>query len=265
MRKGAQSAYARQASAFAGTANVYAPYYRQLDAVYALTLPADQHVAAISGAPTADVTAAFAYYIDHCNGGRPSALVAHSQGSDVATHLLAGYLKAHPDIAQRMIVAYVIGYSVTQAYLDANPHLRFASSAADTGVIVSPNTEAPTIGALNPVMLPGALAISPITWTRGADVVPGSLSKGAWLPHGVPARRASHVRLPVLLLRPAGELPEARRRVPAGTPLTQGGLPAPSRPEGAPRGRRACPSSRPPGTPPPVSRPAPAPFRNRPR
>jgi hypothetical protein len=182
MRAGAKIAYDRQASAFAGTANVYAPFYRQLDAGYALTLPLDAHVAAISGAPTDDVTAAFAYYIDHFNGGRPFAIAGHSQGSDVATYPLAGYFKAHPDIAKRMVVAYVIGYAVTQAYLDANPHLRYATGADDTGVIVSYNTEAPTIGAPSPVMLPGAIAINPITWTRGAEVAPASKSLGAWLP-----------------------------------------------------------------------------------
>ena len=182
MRNGAQIAYQRQASAFAETANIYAPFYRQLDAMYALTLPADQHVAAVAGAPTEDVTAAFAYYLDHFNGGRPFAIAGHSQGADVATHLLAGFFADHPDVAKRMVVAYVIGYSVTQAYLDANPALRFATGADDTGVIVSYNTEAPVIGAPSPVMLPGALAINPITWTRDAVVAPASASKGAWLP-----------------------------------------------------------------------------------
>lgn len=43
--------------------------------------------------------------------------------------------------------------------------LAFATGPTDTGVIVSWNTEAPTIGGPNPVLLPGGLAINPITWT----------------------------------------------------------------------------------------------------
>ena len=182
MREGAQSAYARQATAFEDTANIYAPYYRQLDAIYALNLPADQHAAAMAGAPTIDTTAAFAYYIEHYNNGRPFILAAHSQGSDVANSLLSGYLRQHLDVYARMVAAYVIGYSVTPKFLAANPHLKFATGAADTGVIISYNTQAPTIAAPNPVVLPGALVINPITWTRTDTPAPASASLGSWLP-----------------------------------------------------------------------------------
>ena len=65
-----------------------------------------------------------------------------------------------------MIAAYVIGYSITPRYLSQNPFLKFATGANDTGVIVSWNTEAPTVEGTNPVLLPGGLAINPITWTR---------------------------------------------------------------------------------------------------
>lgn len=182
MRTGAQAAYARQATAFADTANIYAPYYRQADATYALTLPQDEHVQVIEGAPLIDVTAAFDYYIQNYNQGRPFMLVAHSQGSDVSTHLLETYLKEHPAVYSRMIAAYLPGYSVTPDYLAANPHLKFGEGATDTGVILSWNTEAPTIGGPNPVLLPGALAINPITWTRSEELAPAAQSLGSWLP-----------------------------------------------------------------------------------
>jgi Protein of unknown function (DUF3089) len=76
----------------------------------------------------------------------------------------------------------VIGYSVTPKVLAAHPRLRFAKGAADTGVIISYNTEAPVIGGPNPVVLPGALAINPITWTRSQTLARARLSKGSWLP-----------------------------------------------------------------------------------
>ena len=182
MRKGAQSAYARQATAFADVANIFAPYYRQADATYALTLPQPQHIQVIEGAPLIDVTAAFTYYLEHYNQGRPFILVAHSQGSDVSTHLLATYLKDNPKVLARMVAAYIPGYSVTPDYLAANPQLRFGQSATDTGVLLSWNTEAPTIGGPNPVLLPGALAINPITWTTSQTHAAASQSLGSWLP-----------------------------------------------------------------------------------
>jgi hypothetical protein len=182
MRTGAQSAYARQATAFADVANIFAPYYRQADATYALTLPQAQHVQVIEGAPLIDVTAAFTYYLEHYNQGRPFLLVAHSQGSDVSTHLLATYLKDNPKVLARMVAAYIPGYSVTPDYLAANPQLRFGESATDTGVLLSWNTEAATIGSPNPVLLPGALVINPITWTTSQTHATAGQSLGSWLP-----------------------------------------------------------------------------------
>jgi len=182
MRTGAQAAYARQATAFADVADIYAPYYRQADATYALTLPQAEHVQVIEGAPLIDVTAAFTYYLEHYNQGRPFILVAHSQGSDVTTHLLATYLKDNPQVLARMVAAYLPGYSVTPDYLAANPQLTFGSSATDTGVLLSWNTEAPTTGGPNPVLLPGALVINPITWTRTETHAAASQSLGSWLP-----------------------------------------------------------------------------------
>lgn len=170
MVHGAQVAFQRQATAFRTFTNIYAPYYRQADATWSLSLPAAQHDRVMRGIPTADATAAFSYYIRHYNHGRPFILAGHSQGSNVLIYLLSGYLKSHPEVYKRMVAAYVIGYSVTPSYLAANPHLKFAKGATDTGVIVSWNTEAPTIAAADPVVLPGALAINPITWTRsGAE------------------------------------------------------------------------------------------------
>jgi hypothetical protein len=74
-------------------------------------------------------------------------------------------MKENPKVYARMIAAYVVGYSITPDYLAQNPHLKFAEGPDDTGVIVSWNTEAPTVGGKNPVLLPGGLVINPITWT----------------------------------------------------------------------------------------------------
>ena len=173
MVSGAKKAFQRQATAFTPYANIYAPYYRQVDAQYQLGLPIDQQDANIRQVPGPDVIAAFDYYIQHYNNGRPFILAGHSQGSAVLKYLLSDYMSAHPDVYKRMIVAYVVGQSITPQYLSANQHLKYATGSDDTGVIVSWNTEAPVIDVTSPITQPGGIAINPITWTLGtvtADV-----------------------------------------------------------------------------------------------
>ena len=179
MTHGAQVAFSRQATAFAPSANLYAPYYRQVDAKYQLALPAAQQDENIRREPLVDVTAAFDYYLRNYNQGRPFILAAHSQGAAVLRTLLSDYMKAHPDVYKRMIAAYVVGQSITREYLAANPHLKFATGPDDTGVIVSWNTEAPVIDGTNPVTSPGGIAMNPITWTTGEATAAAAQNLGS--------------------------------------------------------------------------------------
>lgn len=181
MVKGAIGAMNRQATAFLPVGNLYAPYYRQADAGYVLSMPsiADQDEA-IRVIPAADCIAAFNYYLAHFNNGRPFILAGHSQGSNVLLFVLAE-LKNRPDVLARMVAAYVIGFSVTQDYLNQNAPLAFATGADDTGVIISYNTEAPGV-TQSPVVRPGALAINPISWTRDETLAPQEANAGSVLP-----------------------------------------------------------------------------------
>ena len=183
MLSGSNAAFKRQATAFEPVGNIYAPYYRQADAAYTLSLSPPEREKVVGGIPTLDAVAAFDYYIKHCNNGRPFILAGHSQGSNVLMYLLAGYMKENPAVYARMITAYVIGYSITPEYLAENPHLKFAEGPDDTGVIISYNTQAPyvAIGA-NPVVLDGALAINPITWTREETLVTTAEGLGSFMP-----------------------------------------------------------------------------------
>ncbi len=174
MRTGAQSAYERQATAFLPVANVFAPYYRQMD------MWPNNRDQITAGIPTTDCTAAFDYYIKNFNDGRPYILASHSQGSTVMTNILSGYLKDNPAVYTRMVVAYVIGYTVNNTYLDNNPHLKFAVGANDTGVIVSYNTETPNVPAgTNPVHATDTITINPISWSRFEVHVPASAGLGS--------------------------------------------------------------------------------------
>jgi hypothetical protein len=183
MVEGAKTSFAQQATAFDTVANVYAPYYRQADAVTVLSSPLATQNQIVGGTPAHDATAAFEYYIEHYNHGRPFILAGHSQGSNVLLFLLSGYLKQHPAVYHRMVAAYVIGYGVTRSYLAQNPQLKFATGATDTGVIVSWNTEAPGLTIKNPVVNPGSIAINPITWTRSQRPASAAESLGSLLPN----------------------------------------------------------------------------------
>ncbi len=178
MLAGAAAAFGRQATAFETVGNVYAPFYRQNN-----NSPIGREKV-IGGVPTLDGIAAFDYYIKHYNHGRPFILAGHSQGANVLSNLLARYMKRHPEVYQNMIAAYVIGYSVTAPYLSANPHLKFAANADDTGVIISWNTQAPnTPRADNPVLYAGVgLVINPLTWSRDETVATTAQGLGSFMP-----------------------------------------------------------------------------------
>ncbi len=172
LRAGAQYIYGAQATAFEPVANVYAPYYRQIDAVWILNNgPLEDGTPYFEGLPLADAIAAFEYYLENYNNGKPFILAGHSQGSSVTKGLLKHYMAKHPDVYERMVAAYVIGFSVTEGDLKEYPHLKFAQGADDTGVIISWNVEAPDT-VENPLLFEGAISINPISWTLDETTAP---------------------------------------------------------------------------------------------
>jgi hypothetical protein len=146
--------------------------------VQVLAMPLEKQQAVVGGEPTTDALSAFDYYIKHLNSGRPFILAGHSQGSNIMINLMADYMKKNPEVYKRMIAAYVPGYSITPQYLKQNSELKFARNANDTQVIISYNTVAPTTKIPDPVVLPGAMVINPITWTRSEATATASQNLG---------------------------------------------------------------------------------------
>ena len=180
MRAGARNLRQIQADVYEESANLYMPYYRQVNATYALTISPQEQDRIMRKVPGADVIAAFKYYVDNYSDGRPFILAGHSQGSNSLLYVLE-YMKDKPELLDRLVCAYVIGYSVTSEYLAANAPLAFATGRTDTGVIVSWNTESPGVAEPNPVVDPGALAINPISWTTDETHASEELSLGSRL------------------------------------------------------------------------------------
>ena len=175
MLDGARYAYELQASVFEPAANVYAPFYRQINIDQTLgKLTLEEQNRVLAETPARDVTAALDYYFARYNNGKPFILAGHSQGTQVTMVAWEEYFRLHPELRERMIAAYLIGYSVTPDYLAASG-LQFAAGADDTGVVVSWNTEAAPGALGNPVVQPGAMAINPLNWKK--DGTPADVSQ----------------------------------------------------------------------------------------
>ena len=168
-----------QATVFEPLANIYAPYYRQVDGVSFFKATDAGKSAYENGVTKDDIINAFDYFIQHYNNNRPFILLGHSQGADMMRYILSEYMQQHPDVYKRMIAAYPIGYSITKTYLAENPHLKFASGAFDTGVIISYNTESPNPADASGLILPDTIAINPITWTLDETIAPAKMNLGA--------------------------------------------------------------------------------------
>lgn len=164
MIAGANAVYERQATAFESVANVYAPYYRQMNINKTLGagMTTDELEQVIGQVPARDVMEALDYYFANYNDGRPFILAGHSQGTQVMMVAMTEYFQQHPELQERMVAAYLIGYTVTDEFLGKG-NFNFAAGADDTGVVISWNTEAPGVTG-NPVVTPGALVINPLNW-----------------------------------------------------------------------------------------------------
>ncbi|MDR1362890.1 MAG: DUF3089 domain-containing protein [Spirochaetaceae bacterium] len=167
-----------RASAFETAGNIYAPFYRQLDASFVVAQRPIDGIGLFGGVPFTDVAAAFDYYIEHYNNGKPFILAGHSQGSFAAAAIIALYLRDRPDVYSRMIAAYLIGMPVPDAFYEVFTHVKPAKNADDLGVVISYNTNSPVIDGKDPFAYPGNVLINPITWVTDDSYASNELSKG---------------------------------------------------------------------------------------
>ncbi|MBO5927671.1 MAG: DUF3089 domain-containing protein, partial [Clostridia bacterium] len=141
---------------------MYAPYYRQMTfPVYSMT---DAEMKPYFDIAYCDVAAAFEYYFENCNNGRPFVLAGFSQGSQLLLMLLKDYF-GETKYSEKLVAAYCIGWRITQSDIAQYPQLKMAQGENDTGVIISFNSEAQ--GITDSIMVPNGtktLGINPLNW-----------------------------------------------------------------------------------------------------
>ena len=183
MRAAVRAHYPQAPLVFEDMTNVYEPYYRQSNLCALAGRDPDDCLAFQHKEQRTDIYAALDYFFEHLNQGRPYILAGHSQGSMMLKIALRDYFQEHADYLERMVAAYVIGYSITADDLEANPALRFAEGEDDVNVIVSWNTEGPeNKDEHSDIVLKNSIAINPLNWRRDETYAPASENLGDRLP-----------------------------------------------------------------------------------
>ena len=147
---------------YEGSARMYAPYYRQA-AMKAYAMTAEEREPYLQIAYE-DVSAAFAWYLEHENGGRPIVLAGFSQGADMCYRLLAEYF-GREELQDQLVAVYAIGWPCTPEMTEKYPQIRPATGEDDVGVVISFDCEAPEVK--ETFIVPagtGAYAINPLNW-----------------------------------------------------------------------------------------------------
>lgn len=121
-----------QASIFNGVGKIYAPRYRQahLNCFYT---PKTMDAAKALDLAYQDVSAAFQYYLDHYNNGRPFIIASHSQGTYHGKRLIHDFVDGKP-LQKQFVVAYLAGLTVPA---DCFEHIQPCSTPDQTDCFCS--------------------------------------------------------------------------------------------------------------------------------
>ena len=150
-----------QASVFNECCRIFAPRYRQAT-LYSFQDNSSNGEKALDLAYE-DVRAAFSYYLENYNGGRPFIIASHSQGSRHADVLLREEVVGSGLVSQ-MVVAYLIGFSV-----DGSNGVRVCERHDQLNCQISWN--ASTRDAPLKLAEPGDICVNPLNWTTSEDLV----------------------------------------------------------------------------------------------
>ena len=166
-----------QASVFNQHARVYAPRYRE--AHYSAYFPNDT-AAAIAAFDLAyeDVKAAFKYYLDNFNMGRPIIIAGHSQGTTHSLRLLKDFFEDKP-LQKQLVAAYVVGMPLPPQYFSK---IKMCEGPGETGCACGWRTfrkgyKPPYVATEKE----SSLITNPITWKTTTEYASKKMNKGSVL------------------------------------------------------------------------------------
>jgi hypothetical protein len=152
------SAVKYQASPFATSGKIYAPYYRQAH-LRSYTLYNSGGKEALEVAYS-DVKKAFETYLDKYNDGRPIIIVSHSQGTTHTKRLLKDFFDGKP-LKNQLVAAYLVGIKVSP---DEFNTIKPMTLPSETGGFVSWNTRKKGSYPETENWYKGSITTNPITW-----------------------------------------------------------------------------------------------------
>jgi hypothetical protein len=182
LRKKAAWTLVEQASIFDGLANIYAPYYRQNNVkINPLMLTEARPIFELG---QQDLKTAFRYFMDNINKGeRPIILAAHSQGSVRVVELSkeGELLTGNREDLDKLIAAYVIGYSITPSDLKINPLIKVSERYDETSCFITYNTISNEEGKEKegPTIIPGTFVVNPLNWKTDTSFASASMNNAA--------------------------------------------------------------------------------------
>ncbi|MBC8181448.1 DUF3089 domain-containing protein [candidate division KSB1 bacterium] len=124
-----------------------------------------------------DVEDAFDYYIENLNNDRPFIIAGHSQGTMTLIELIKNRFGNDAELRNRMVAAYLIGYTVTDVDL-STAVLTAAQNATDVGVVITYNSQSVT-SAGGPMLMDGAHCINPLNWKTDSTPADSTQNLGA--------------------------------------------------------------------------------------
>ena len=196
-----------QFARFGSLCRTYAPLYRQATLASIPRAIMGGDVTANFNLAYGDVAAAFHYYLEHYNNGRPFVLIGHSQGSIHLSRLIATEIDGQP-LERRLVSALLIGWTieVPQGAVVGGTfrHIPLCTRTGQTGCVITYMTfrasapppadalmgRAPragmTAGCTNPAALAGGSALLDSIWFAGVSNLPGA-TPITWSTAGPPA------------------------------------------------------------------------------
>ena len=169
-----------QASIFNAAGRVYAPRYRQahVEAYYSTDTASSRRAFELA---YTDIRAAFLYYLEHYNAGRPIIIAGHSQGTTHAGRLLREFFDGNDAagkpklLARQLVAAYAVGMPVPPNYFAT---LKPCATPTQTGCFCAwrtyeRGTEMPKTA--------NSVVVNPLSWTTDTLRVPFKANAGAVL------------------------------------------------------------------------------------